>query len=174
MASASSDDAVRLNNNNSLPVNQFQKLARSISSKDNMALIPLQRVSTTLQDVKRNGETLMLTLKKNLKDASSSADDSMLGRLGKMDAVRPRFRKSASETNIFKPKPFRMLSSPKRPTAEGAESFDWLSAFNDTINQARESTRPKFQLPSRSSLEHQVRLHLFLLYFYVLLCNNNN
>jgi len=159
-----SDESSRLNMVTWQPQVQLKKLARSIS-KDNVKLLPLQRVSTTLQDVKRNGETIMLTAQTHIqKLKEASVDDSSISlRLSKSDKVPPKIRKSASEANLVKPRRFRALSIPKSPSPQGTDGFNWLSAFNESINQARESTRPKFQLPSRSSLEVQVRFTIIFL-----------
>lgn len=136
---------------------QFQNL-----SKDNMAIIP-QKVSNTLLDVKKNGETLMITASERLK---KFGEKDSFGR----DSPMKNLRKSASEANVLKPRLFRTMSTvgPKSPPSDG---FNWLAAFNQTINQARESNRSKFQLPSRASLEqvrrciHSLPLDILLVVF---------
>lgn len=132
------------------PTYHIQKLARSLS-KDNLALAPLQRVSSTLQDVKRNGETLMLTAQRNIQRLKSPTEaDEWLpqARMMPSGGQRPGLRKSSSDSSFLRPR------GPARPAGEG---FDWLAALNERLNQAKTSSRPKFQLPSRESFEQQVR-----------------
>lgn len=119
---------------------------------------PLQRVSSTLEDVRKNGESLLTSASLHLAKFQNESD--LLKQLTLNDAksARTPIKKSFSEANLRRPRFSKALSSAPRETP----GRDWLSAFNEKINRAREQTRPKFQLPSRSQVEDQVR---FLLLF---------
>lgn len=163
---------------------QLEKLARSIS-KDNLTLVPLQRVSSTLQDVKKNGEALMLTAhnavqrlrpdgrtdewQSSTQNINITANTSISNGRGR----RRLLRKSASEANLrqgpVRPvRPVRVKTTDKQSSAKSSsnpqspqnlESFDWLNAFNERINTGRRSsaTGPKLQLPLRESFEQQAK-----------------
>jgi hypothetical protein len=125
-----------------------------------LALAPIgQRVSSTLEDVRRNGQTLLSSAQLQLQRQFSQREEAtevLLGRLGKADTSRrPRIRKSASEANIQKPRFTRALSTAPR---EASPHIDWLGALNQKINQARNKNRPQFQLPFRSEFGEQVSL----------------
>ena len=150
--------------NEFLQPEQLQKFARNLS-KDNLALVPLHRVSSTFQDVKKNGEALMLTAQNAVQRfrPDAQADEwTLLGRIGQSQSTRPSLRKSASEANLRRPRLSHAVTTKESPAAPQPEAFDWLGTFNEKINKARESNRPKFQLPSRVSFELQVR-SLFML-----------
>jgi hypothetical protein len=74
----------------------IKQLAKSLS-KDNLSLVPLHKVSSTLQDVKRNGETLMLTaqsqfqkFKVSLPEPKLADDWSLLRRVGTASQAKTR------------------------------------------------------------------------------------
>lgn len=156
----------------------LQQLARSLS-KDN-----LQRVSSSIHDIKRQGDVLMLTataatadraasrLKAGISEASSRlqqlpglpgspADDwSLLKRAGapKAAARRVGMRRSASDNGLRARLPRAGSAAPRPlagPTAE-EQSWDLLTALNNTLNQAR-AGGPVLSLPTRRSFEEQVR-----------------
>lgn len=146
---------------------QLEKLARSIS-KDNLTLVPLQRVSSTLQDVKKNGEALMLTAHNAVQRLRPDGKtEAWQGPTQSIDVVPPNntrslsnssgrgrrrlLRKSASEANLRQGpvRPVRVKttveqsshssrSNPQSP--QGLETFDWLNAFNEKLNTARRSS----------------------------------
>ena len=122
-----------------------------------LALAPIgQKVSSTLEGVKRNGQTLLSSAQLQLQKQFSQREEAtevLLGRLA--NSRRPGLRKSVSEANIQKPRFSRALSTAPR---EGSPQIDWLGAFNQKINQARDNNRPKFQLPFPSELGVQVSL----------------
>lgn len=123
-----------------------------------LALTPIgQKMSSTLEDVKRNGQTLLSSAQVQLRKQFSQREDAtevLLGRLTKTDSSRSsRMRKSVSEANMQKPRFTRALSTAHRG---GSPQIDWLGAFNEKINLARDKSRPQFQLPSRSEFEEQV------------------
>lgn len=132
--------------------NMSQKTGGGRNTDTTLALAPLQRVSSTLQDVRRNGETLLSSAQTQLLQKFPKGDDLSLLSFG--DATRRAIRKSASEANLQRPRFTRALSSPPRDSS--GSQIDWLGAFNDKINQARDKNRPKFQLPTRFQFEEQV------------------
>lgn len=141
---------------------QLQKFARSLS-KDNLTLVPLHRVSSTFQDVKKNGEALMVTAQNAVQRfrPDAQADEwTLLGRLGQSEMARPSLRKSASEANLCRPRLSHTMTTKVHAggPAPQPEAFHWLGTFNEKINKARDSNRPKFQLPSGISFESQVWL----------------
>lgn len=140
----------------------FQKLvSKSFGSAENLANVPnaiaphLQRVTSTFEDVKKNGTTLINTAQKSIQKLKvPGLDEGNFARLGTAPN-KGGVRRSASESTFQRPRwQGKSLtpsnSPPKQP------GFDWLTAFNDTLNQAR--TKPTFQLPSK--VEEQVRLAL--------------
>lgn len=123
-----------------------------------LALTPIgQKMSITLEGVKRNGQTLLSSAQLQLQKQFSQREDAtevLLGRLTKTDTSRRSgLRKSVSEANMQKPRFTRALSTAPR---EGSPQIDWLGAFNQKINLARDKSRHKFQLPFRSEFEEQV------------------
>ena len=131
-----------------------EKTRRGTNTDTTLALAPLQRVSSTLQDVRRNGETLLsnISAQTQILQKFPKGDDLPLLSFG--DATRRAFRKSASEANLQRPRFTRALTTPPRDPS--GSQIDWLGAFNEKINLARDKSRPKFQLPTRSQFEEQV------------------
>jgi hypothetical protein len=148
------------------------KLAHSLS-KDNLQ--SLHRVSSTLNDVKKNGEMLMLTasqvtqvhrLKSSFTEASTrladqASDWALIKRVDTMERKRPALRsgmrRSVSDND------FRSLRVPRVVTQAAqqlgspeSDNWDLLSALNSTLNQARAVNRPVFSLPKPGTLEEQV------------------
>jgi hypothetical protein len=123
-----------------------------------LALAPIsQRVSSTLEGVKRNGQTLLSSAQLRFQQFSQEAtsEEVLLGRSkAKADTSRRQgLRTSVSEANIQKPKFSRALIIAPQ---EGSPQIDWLGAFNQRINEARDKSRPKFQLPFHSEIGEQV------------------
>lgn len=156
----------------------LQKIAKSWS-KDSLALAPLQqRVTTTLQDVRKNGETLMLTAQTHIQrlggplgegGSGRMADDwALLRRVGTAETKRSvGMRRSASDTNFqqrargavrLPRRAARLIQEAAGEQGQDGESWSWLSSLNNTLNQARAASRPKFQLPvTTAALESQAR-----------------
>ena len=108
---------------------------------------PLQRVSSTLQDVRRNGETLLSTAQKNL--SKFSQQEKLFTKNNRV------VRKSASEANLQLPRFTRALAAPREAPVQ---VDNWLAGINNQINQARDKSTPKFQLPSPSQFQEQVSI----------------
>jgi hypothetical protein len=162
-----------------------------LSSKDSLALaVPLQRMSSTLLDVKKNGETLMLTAQTHLqsmkekqsnwlsassKGSSLHDDVSLLGRMVSAERKRANMKRSVSDSS-FQRLQSRWLHSRGRPTGavepaqqderspKQTDSRDWLKALNETLNQARTAAQPKLKLPVLEMLPVSAggRPHLFI------------
>jgi digalactosyldiacylglycerol synthase len=147
-------------------VQQIKQLAKSVST--DLALRVPSAAASTLEDVKRNSESLMLTAQSQLQrqfQRLDAEDWSLLGRLSGPAAAQPRagIRKSASDANLVRrrhitlARPPEATSKPSTPS-KSSDGFVWLSAFNEKINQARDSSRPKFQLQfSRNGLEEHAK-----------------
>lgn len=144
-----------------------QKL-RSLSSQG--ALVPLTRVSSTIEDLTKNGQLLLTTAQTALQNAGAglAADEwQLLKRAGEPRRAAPTMRRVASDTNFAQHVPGRLRL--QRPPAAApqqqpltreqqqrqADAWDWLSALNSTLNQARAAQQSRFQL-TRTGLEEQV------------------
>jgi hypothetical protein len=143
----------------------LQKL-RTLSSSQ--ALVPLARVSSTLEEVKANGLAAVQKMQSGL-----DSDFALLRRVGTPSEARRGpggMRRVASDTNFARRTPAPHLlqrppaaaagaPQPPRLTAaqqRQADAWDWLSALNSTLNQARAAQQQRFAL-SRAGLEEQVR-----------------
>jgi hypothetical protein len=148
----------------------LQSLHKSLSSRN--AIVPLKRVSNTLDDVKKNGQQLLVTAQTALQNGLND-DWALLKRVGTpADARRTSsaapMRRVASDTNFQRPGCLLVQRAPAStalaaaPTAltreqqRQADAWDWLSALNTTLNQARAAQQSKFTLPSKGQLEEQV------------------
>ena len=148
----------------------LQSLHKSLSSRN--AIVPLKRVSNTLDDVKKNGQQLLVTAQTALQNGLND-DWALLKRVGTpADARRTSsaapMRRVASDTNFQRPGRLLVQRAPAStalaaaPTAltreqqRQADAWDWLSALNTTLNQARAAQQSKFTLPSKGQLEEQV------------------
>jgi hypothetical protein len=152
---------------------QLQKL-RSLSAQQ--AIVPLQRVSSTLEEhvsnVKRNSQLLLTTAQTALQNGLGADDLQLLKRLGASSDTStrspPAMRRVASDTNFLQHTPGRLRLQRPPTTAQQqqgltreqqqrqADAWDWLSALNSTLNQARAAQQSRFQL-TRTGLEEQVR-----------------
>lgn len=133
--------------------------------------MPLTRVSSTLEDVKKNAGAIVAAAQTTL---APLADDLQL--LKRVGEPRSGMRRVHSETNFARPAARLRL---QRPPADGfgaaepsspqiqprrlsrdqqrqADAWDWLNALNTTLNQARAAQQNRFQM-SRAGLEEQVR-----------------
>ena len=148
----------------------LQSLHKSLSSRS--AIVPLKRVSNTLDDVKKNGQQLLVTAQTALQNGLND-DWALLKRVGTpADARRTSsaapMRRVASDTNFQRPGRLlvqrasastALAAAPMALTREQqrqADAWDWLSALNTTLNQARAAQQSKFTLPSKGQLEEQV------------------
>lgn len=149
-------------------VQEFKKLTRSFS-RENVAKLPLERVSTTLQDVKRSSESLMLTAHstiQKIKVGEVGFDGTELSRNKRPEIRRVKdrntLRRAASESSIRRPKISRALA--ESPTRKGGsrkqsnETFEWLSSIGEKIASNTDPTNKfAFQLPSAAEFQQQVR-----------------
>ncbi len=144
----------------------------------------LTRVSSQLSEqaevVKRNSQLLLTSATQKaqtaLKEAGLSDDWALLKRVGTTDrrvAAGPTMRRVASDTNFQRSHGRLMLQPPPAagtmvpagsPTAQqqlngeqqrAADAWNWLSALNNSLSQARAGQQSKFAL-SRAGLEEQV------------------
>ena len=150
-------------------VQHFQRLAKSVSS--DLAVRVPSAAASTLQDVRRNGETLVLTAQSQLQKQLQKLDAedwSLLGRLNSIEGKNTRrtLRKSSSDAMLVRAPRRSMIpaAAPTNqsrgvtsPTNKKTEGFEWLQVFNERINMARESSRPKFELLARNGLEEQAK-----------------
>lgn len=150
-------------------VQEFKKLTRSFS-RENVAKLPLERVSTTLQDVKRSSESLMLTAHstiQKIKVGEVGFDGSELPKKKRPEirTVKDRstLRRAVSESSIRRPKISRALA--ESPTRKGGsrkqsnETFEWLSSLGEKIvSNTDPSNKFAFQLPSAAEFQQQVRV----------------
>jgi digalactosyldiacylglycerol synthase len=150
-------------------VQEFKKLTRNFS-RENVAKLPLERVSTTLQDVKRSSESLMLTAHstiQKIKVGEVGFDGPELSRKKRPEIRRVKdrntLRRAASESSIRRPKISRALA--ESPTRKGGsrkqsnETFEWLSSIGEKIaSNTDPSNKFAFQLPSAAEFQQQAKL----------------
>ena len=148
----------------------LQSLHKSLASRS--AIVPLKRVSNTIEEVKKNGQQLLVTAQTALQNGLND-DWALLKRVGTpADARRTTsaasMRRVASDTNFQRPGRLVLQRSPATAVAAAsgpltreqqrqADAWDWLSALNTTLNQARAAQQSKFTLPTKVQLEEQVR-----------------
>ena len=149
---------------------QLQKLAKSFSTDNLNVSASLDRVSSTLNDVRRNGETLLLTANSQLQKLKAPLEVRPIRR-SSVSEQSPNpiksLRKSSSESNvqIAAPRTSRSLRrgvSRLRHTSvaplDERLSDTWLEALNNTVSQAKSNNLAKLpQLPSRKSFESQAK-----------------
>jgi digalactosyldiacylglycerol synthase len=165
-------------------VQELRKLTRSFSTDNVTKVVPLhlEKVSTTLEDVRRNSESLMLsahsTIQKlalpsegllsseprkieplsiKVKDASNkkSLKTEKGGRPGRGN--RRSVRRVVSDNSLAKTKVSQDFGSP----TYAKDTFEWLSTFGGKWGQISPSESPKrtgFQLPSAEELQNKARL----------------
>lgn len=148
-----------------------KSLSSSLTSSSQQALVPLGRVSSTLEDVKKNAGAIVAAAQTTL---APLADDLQL--LKRVGEPRSGMRRVHSESNFARPaarlrlqRPPAAGFGPAEPSSPQAQpqqlsrdqqrqvdAWDWLNALNSTLNQARAAQQSRFQL-SRAGLEEQVR-----------------
>lgn len=149
------------------------QLKRSLGSSQAIVPHALNRVSTTLEDVRKdvqkNGQQLLTSAQTALTGLQGSEDWALLRRVGTpADARRASMRRVASDTNFHRSRGRLLLQRPPAPAAgreqrslsgedqRQADAWTWLAALNSSLNQARAAQQSKFAL-SRAGLEEQVR-----------------
>ena len=144
---------------------QVQQLARNVSTD---LAIRVPAAVTTLQDVKKNGETLMSSAQSRLQKQLQRLDAEEWTLLGKINSTEAQKRKrmmhkSASDAMLVRSRRVtpaarstQKIMAIESPTKR-SEGFEWLHAFNERINIARESSRPKFELLSRNGFEEHAK-----------------
>ncbi len=150
-----------------------KSLSSSLTSSSQQALVPLTRVSNTLEDVKKNAGAIVAAAQTTL---APLADDLQL--LKRVGEPRSGMRRVQSESNFARPAARLRLQRPpaagfgpaapsspqarpppqqlSRDQQRQVDAWDWLNALNTTLNQARAAQQNRFQL-SRAGLEEQVR-----------------
>ncbi|WPT11845.1 Digalactosyldiacylglycerol synthase 1 [Picochlorum sp. SENEW3] len=162
-------------------VQELKKFTRSFS-RDNMAkVVPLDRVSTTLEDVKRNSESLMLSAHstfqklrppsmeggilvgepKKVEPLTVSKETSTFVKPGtprrgykKQNQRGRKMRRARSDNTIVKPK----VSEELGPPTYAKDTFEWFSSFGSRKEGQESSQLFSFQLPSASELQEQAKL----------------
>ena len=134
------------------------------------AIVPLTRAGlSTIEDVKKNGQLLLTSAQTALQKQKNgfSEDWQLLKRVGTPAEARRSakgsMRRVASDTNFQRAHHLRLQRPPggsplsrEQEQQRQADAWDWLTALNSTLNQARAAQQSKFER-TRTGLEQQVR-----------------